>query len=131
MFQNHPSRTDKLYLQKQKLLQGDTGDSSSSSYNHAASVHYNVHAKENVSSSNVNKEITVCKKAFISLHCITIGMLRRYQSRLREIWKSPVDRRDSYSNRPTAVPAETENLIEARAKADPLHAMEALGGEEV
>jgi hypothetical protein len=56
----------------------------------------------------LNKQIPVCKQAFISLHGVTYVDLGGC--------KSPLGKRWIHDNRPTAVPAENENVIEVYIK---------------
>lgn len=98
--------------QKQVLVQysDSVEDNTAADHEHAAHYTYKVRTKQ-PDANNSCKEVSVCKKAFLSLHGITPAQLRRLQSSLCECLKSPVDKRGLHKSRPNAIPIEVENLI--------------------
>lgn len=79
-------------------------------YHHIAAYQYKVRVMLHVD-DNDYKEVSVCKKAFLSFHAITTARLRRIQSKLCSSATSPIDNRGKHGNIANKLPPAAENLI--------------------
>lgn len=81
------------------------------SFHHDLAYHY----KLRVDGSSGHEEISICARAFVSLHGIARGRLRTLQSKVVS-GTTPKDGRGTHDTRPHKVPLELTDLIKLHIK---------------
>nr|CAH7751893.1 unnamed protein product [Callosobruchus chinensis] len=91
-----------------RRIQNSDQNGDGPSFDHSVAFHYKIRINGN--------EEKVCHTAFLSLHGISRGRLRRIQDCIRSSGLPPCDERGKRDNRPTKTPEEVLNLIRFHIK---------------
>lgn len=91
-----------------RRVRNDEDDGDGPSFDHSVAFYYKVRT--------TGKEEALCHTAFLSLHGISRGRLRRIQDSIRVSCLPPCDARGKHGNRPSKTPNEILNLIRLHIK---------------